>query len=127
MKAVQLPDTGVNSYFLQVFGRPEGASACECERSQEANLAQSLHLLNSNEVQSKLSNGSGRAAVLANDANRTHEDKVQALYLWCFSRQPVADELKVALAHIAKVENKQHAYEDVLWALVNTKEFLFNH
>src|SRR4029079_15695961 len=53
-RAVQLPDSGFASYFLTVFGKPENASACECERSSEANLAQSLHLLNSSEVQGKL-------------------------------------------------------------------------
>ena len=127
-RAVQIPDTGgIGSYFLTVFGRPEGASACECERSQEANLAQSLHLLNSAEVQSKLSNGQGRAAQLAADTQRSHAEKVNALYMWVFSRAPVAEESAVALAHIEKVENKQQAYEDILWALVNTKEFLFNH
>src|SRR5262249_28409780 len=80
-KAVQIPDTGVNSYFLTVFGKPEAASACECERSQEANLAQSLHLLNSSEVQGKLSSGTGRAARLAADTSRGDEDKVRELYL----------------------------------------------
>ena len=126
-KAIQLPDNGANTYFLTVFGKPEGASACECERSQEANLAQSLHLLNSAEVQSKLSNGNGRAAKLAQDMTRTPEQKIHDLYMWVFSRPPAADETSVALAHINRVENKQQAYEDILWALVNTKEFLFNH
>ncbi|MEX2560818.1 MAG: DUF1553 domain-containing protein, partial [Pirellulales bacterium] len=126
-RAVQLPDTGANNYFLTVFGRPEGASACECERSQEANLAQSLHLLNSGEVQGKLSSGQGRAAQMAQDANQTHEQKIHSLYLRVFSRPPVADELSVALAHIERVENKQQAYEEILWALIYSKEFLFNH
>ncbi len=126
-RAVQIPDTGVNSYFLTVFGKPEAASACECERSQEANLAQSLHLLNSSEVQGKLSNAAGRAARLAKDAARTDQDKVRELYLCVYAREPAADELAIATGHIAKNENKQQAYEDILWALVNTKEFLFNH
>jgi len=126
-QAVQLPDTSVGSYFLTVFGRPESASACECERSQEANLAQSLHLLNSGEVQSKLSAGTGRAANLAADKARSEEDKVRDLYVWVYSRQPAADESAVALAHLKKTANKQQAFEDILWALINTKEFLFNH
>ena len=57
-RAVELPDSGFNSYFLTVFGRPEGSSACECERSNDANLAQSLHLLNSADVQQKVGAGS---------------------------------------------------------------------
>jgi len=126
-KAVQLPDTSFGSYFLTVFGRPESASACECERSAEANLAQSLHLLNSTEVQSKLSAGNGRAATFAKDKDKSPEENVRTVYLQVFSRQPTSDELKVALGHVTKLENKQQAYEDILWALVNTKEFLFNH
>lgn len=127
-KAVQLPDASIGPYFLKVFGQPQGDTACECERSQEANLAQSLHLLNSSEVQDKIANGSGRATTMANDKARAHDIKVQELYRWVYSREPNADELKIALAHLAKHEaNPKIAYEDILWALINTKEFLFNH
>ena len=99
-----------------------------CKRSSEANLAQSLHLLNSSEVQGKLSAGSGRAVMLANEKDRADEAKLQELYLWVYSRPATPDELAVALAHIEKhKDKKQTAYEDILWALVNTKEFLFNH
>src|SRR4029077_11291308 len=92
VRAVQLPDSGFNSYFLTVFGRPESTSACECERSSEANLAQSLHLLNSSEVQGKLSAGGGRAALLAADKEHSREQKIQELYLRAYSRPPAADE-----------------------------------
>lgn len=127
-RAVQLPDNGFNSYFLTVFGRPESSSACECERSSEANLAQSLHLLNSGEIQGKLTNAAGRAATLANDKSRDHAAKIRELYLLAFSRLPQADESAVALAHIEKHKDApQRAYEDIVWALINTKEFLFNH
>jgi hypothetical protein len=127
-RAVQLPDNGFNSYFLTVFGRPEGSSACECERSSEANLAQSLHLLNSSEIQNKLTNGSGRAATLANDKGRDHAAKIRELYLTAFSRPPQSDEAAVALAHLDKhKDDPKRAYEDIVWALINTKEFLFNH
>ncbi|RLT07834.1 MAG: DUF1553 domain-containing protein [Planctomycetota bacterium] len=127
-KAVQLPDASIGPYFLKVFGQPQGDTACECERSQEANLAQSLHLLNSSEVQDKIANASGRATTMANDKVRTHEEKVKEMYRWVYSRDPNADELKIALAHLAKHEAAPKiAYEDILWALINTKEFLFNH
>jgi len=126
-RAVQLPDTGANNYFLSVFGRPEAESACECERSAEANLAQSLHLLNSGEVQGKLSDGNGRLAALARDMERGDEEKVREIYAWVYARPPKADELDLTLAHLSQSENKQQAFEDILWALVNTKEFLFNH
>ena len=126
-RAVELPHTGFNSYFLTVFGRPESSSACECERTGDANLAQSLHLLNSSDVQGKLANGAGRAAKLAQDAARTPEQKIRGVYLQAYARPPDPSELQTALNYVAKAQNKQQAYEDVLWALLNTKEFLFNH
>lgn len=126
-RAVQLPDQASNSYFLTVFGRPQAETACECERSQEANLAQSLHLLNSAEVQGKLTAKEGRAALLAADTARTDDDKLRELYLLVYSREPVAEELQIAQAHLSKTANKQQAFEDLIWALLNTKEFLFNH
>jgi len=127
VRAVQLPDSGFNSYFLTVFGRPESTSACECERSSEANLAQSLHLLNSSEVQGKLSAASGRAALLAADKAHSPQEKIREIYLRVYSREPLADEAAVALAHLTKSKDEKLAFEDILWALVNTKEFLFNH
>jgi hypothetical protein len=127
-RAVQLPDNGFNSYFLTVFGRPESSSACECERSSEANLAQSLHLLNSGEIQGKLTAGNGKAQVLASDKDRPHELKIRELYLLAFSRPPLPEEMTIAIAHINKNEmDPKRAYEDIVWALINTKEFLFNH
>lgn len=126
-RAVGLPDNGFNSYFLTVFGRPESSSACECERSSEANLAQSLHLLNSSEIQGKLTSGSGMAARLGGAADRPDADKIRELYLLAFSREPTAEELAIAVGHVGKAENKRFAYEDIVWALLNTKEFLFNH
>ena len=125
---MELPDPSVGPYFLKVFGQPQADTACECERSQEANLAQSLHLLNSSEIQSKISADSGRAALLAKDAERSHEDKIRELYRWVYARDPNGEELQIALAHIGKhPENVKLAYEDIVWALINTKEFLFNH
>ena len=126
-RATQLPDNGFSSYFLTVFGRPESSSACECERSSEANLAQSLHLLNSGEIQGKLTSGSGNAALLSKDKEREHLAKIRDLYLLSFSREPSAEEAGIALKHIEKAKEAKLAYEDIVWALINTKEFLFNH
>jgi hypothetical protein len=127
VRAVQLPDSSFNSYFLTVFGRPDSTSACECERSSEANLAQSLHLLNSSEVQGKLSDANGRAALLAADKAQSREQKIRDIYLRAYSREPQPDEVAVAVAHLTKAKDEKLAFEDILWALVNTKEFLFNH
>ena len=137
-RAVQLPDNSFNasSYFLTVFGRPDMSSSCECERSQDASLAQSLHLLNAKDIQEKLSRDSGRAAALAEDSTRSDDEKVRDLYLLAFAREPIATETSTAKSHIEKtvkalgdkeIPAKRQAYEDIVWALLNTKEFLFNH
>ena len=139
-RAVQLPDNSFNasSYFLQVFGRPDSASACSCERSQDASLAQSLHLLNSKDIQAKLSADKGRAAILAADEKRSDEEKIRELYFGAFSRDAESSEIDIARTHIEKKVGKaadkaaqplarRQAYEDIVWALVSSKEFLFNH
>lgn len=125
-RAIMLPDESFTSYFLDVFGRPQRISACECERVSEANLAQALHLLNSDEVQGKLTRGGARADMLVQD-KRPDAEKVTELFLWAFARKPSAEDMKVALDHIAKNEkSKKIAYENIIWALINTKEFIFN-
>jgi hypothetical protein len=139
-RAVQLPDNSFNAanYFLTVFGRPEGSSSCECERSQDASLAQSLHLINAKDIQEKLAGAESRPALLAADDKRTDDAKVEELYLRAFSRKPEAEELSAAKAYVEKkVASKKadqdvkavrkQAYEDLVWALINTKEFAFNH
>lgn len=137
-RAVALPDNSYNTtnYFLTVFGRPDSSSACECERTQEASLAQSLHLLNAKGIQENLTHENGRAAMLAADA-RPDDDKITELYHIAFSREPTKDEMAFGVSHLEKKAANQsgdelatarrEAYEDILWALMNTKEFLFNH
>ncbi len=127
-KAMQLADSSSATYFLQVFGQPKGDTACECERSMDANLAQSLHLLNGREIQDKIARDGARTAKLAADTARPDEERVKELYRWVFSREPNAEELEVAIAYIKKhSDNVRRGYEDVVWALINTKEFQFNH
>lgn len=126
-RAIMLPDESFASYFLDVFGRPQRISACECERVSEANLAQALHLLNSDEIQQKLGRSNGRADALSNAKDtRSDSEKVEELFLWAFGRKPTAEDMKTALAHIEKHKaNKKTAYENIVWALLNTKEFVF--
>jgi hypothetical protein len=124
-RAVQLPDNAFDSYFLTVFGRPESSSACECERSSDVNLAQCLHLLNSAEVLGKLQGG--RTGTLAGD-QQSPEAGLRQLYLTALSRRPTTEELDALNEYLANhQDDKKAAYEDIVWALINTKEFLFNH
>lgn len=142
-RAIALPDNSYNnaSPFLRVFGRPDNASVCECERTQTSSLAQSLHLMNAADVKGKLAKAGGRADRLAK-AETPLEDNVRELYLAAFSRQPSAEELATAVAYINgppldaagqpianvdPVKMKQDNFQDLIWALINAKEFLFNH
>lgn len=124
-RAIMLPDESFQSYFLDVFGRPQRQSACECERVGDANLAQVLHMLNSEEVQTRISRTGSRADLLAKDP-RPHEAKVRELFQLALGHEPDPAKLKVALAHIAESDkNTKAAYENIIWALINTKEFAF--
>jgi hypothetical protein len=139
-RAIALPDNSYNSAspFLRVFGRPENESVCECERVQSSSLAQSLHLMNAADIRGKLGVGGGRAERLAK-SQKPPEDRIRELYLVAFAREPRADELKVALDYFAEPRtdasgnplDPQRAatenFQDLIWALINTKEFLFNH
>lgn len=134
VRAIALPDDGANrdSEFLRVFGRPQMDTSCECERATEANLAQSLHLINSDTIHTMLSTSDGTAQTLARD-QRSDEERVTDLYLRALSRKPDAEELAIAAGHLAKkrtesgAKGEQQAFEDIIWVLMNTKEFLFNH
>ncbi|MSR32279.1 MAG: DUF1553 domain-containing protein [Gemmataceae bacterium] len=125
-RAIDLPHENFGSYFLDTFDRPRRVTACECERSSSATLAQVLLLANSDEIEGKISGGDGRLAGLIK-AKKSAEEIVGELYLAAFSRRPTTDEKTKITAFINKVENKQQAFEDVLWAILNSREFLFNH
>jgi len=115
--------------FLTVFGAPEGSSVCECERTSDANLAQCLHLLNSKEIQQKLTGGRAARMAKIKIKDTSHEDRIKQFYNLAFARNPDAEELKIAMGVITKYGEKKvtWAYEDIAWAIINTKEFLFNH
>jgi hypothetical protein len=125
-KAISLPDSSFRSYFLTVFGRPDATTACECERAGDSTLAQSLHFANSKELIAKLSEANGLPTSLANRTT-THEERLQELYVRAFSRKPSASEVKPAIEYIDRKADKLEAYQDLTWAILNCKEFLFNH
>jgi len=124
-RAIELPDESVGSTFLDAFGRPKRDTACECERVSDASLSQSLMLLNSNEVQVKLSSPGSRAEQLFQDP-RPDAQKIDDLFWAAFSRAPSERETARALEHLAKHgASKRSAFEDIIWAVVNAKEFQF--
>jgi hypothetical protein len=124
-QAIELPDESVGSTFLDVFGRPKRDTACECERVTDATLGQSLMLLSSNEIQTKIASGGGRSEALAKD-KRPDAVKVDELFWLAFAREPSSSEMAAAIGHLDKTKDKKQAFEDILWALLNAKEFQFN-
>lgn len=123
LRAIMLPDEGFSSYFLEVFGRPRRTSGCECERVADANLSQALHLFNSKEMLVKFD---AKADLLVKD-KRSDEEKLKELFVWVYGRQPTEDQLSLTLEHVSTAMDRKIAYGNVMWALINTREFMFNH
>lgn len=125
-RAAQLPDGEFNHPFLKTFGQPARELACECERESESNLAQALQLINGPFVNDRLRNPNNRLGKLL--AKKLPDQQIlDELYLVCLSRLPVTGEVNVALGHVQRAVDKRKAWEDVFWALINSKEFLFRH
>jgi hypothetical protein len=126
-RAIQIWDNRMPSYFFRIFGRPVRASVCECERSNEPSIAQALHLMNSEEITSKLRARTGTARRLANSKMPPREI-VDELYLSTLSRFPTDAERTLMLRVFTEAgDDRQAAVEDVLWALLNTRSFVYNH
>lgn len=125
-KAILLPNEKGRSDFLDMFGRSQRDTPCECETSLAPNLSQVLYLLHSEELQRKLSDKSGFAAQVVM-ADTPNAEIVEEVFLRTFSRKPTAQELAGAASLLEKSADKTAGVEDLLWSLLNAKEFLFNH
>jgi hypothetical protein len=123
-RAVQLPEPGVASYFLTLFGRPDRVTACACERLGEVTLPQLLNLQNGDEIPKKIRSAEGRLMRLLKNANDS--EVLDELFWTTMSRPPRAGELKAARAALATGDPREEVYRDLLWALLNSKEFTFN-
>ena len=124
-RAIQVWDNHMPSYFFRVFGKPARVTVCECERGNEPSMAQALHLLNAPETAAKLHSRFGRVARLS-ATNKRPVEIINALYLAALSRFPLPAESKLMLTAFEGASRRQAA-EDVMWTLLNTKEFLYNH
>lgn len=125
-RAIDLPDSTYQHPFLVTFGKPKRASVCECERSPDENLAQALHTLNGDVVATKIADANGRIAKLI-AANKPHDEIVTELFLASLSRRPTAAEIEAGKSFLASSPSPQECYQDLLWALINSKQFLFVH
>ena len=126
-RAVQLPDGEVNHPFLKAFGQPARELACECERESDGNLPQALQLVNGPTVNEKVRRrGEPRSAACSRPGRARRGDAERAVPRGAVAA-PQDEERQAALAHVAKAADKRKAWEDVLWAVLNTREFLFRH
>jgi hypothetical protein len=127
-RAMQLPDTNIDSYFLKSFGRPDRIITCECERTAAPSMSQALHIANGDTLNQKLKAKKNRIEQLL--AAKTPDDKiVEEIYLAALSRYPAAEEKAKLLALLAEATepNRREAVEDLFWGILSSKEFLFNH
>lgn len=123
-RAVQLPDNRYNSFFLDVFER--GSRLVICDREENVTVPQALHFVNGPEVQGKLTHPDGRLARwLA--AEKTDAEILDEMFLSTLSRKPAPNEKDRLITRIASSQNRREALEDILWAILNAREFVFNH
>jgi hypothetical protein len=125
-RAVQLPDGDPNNPFLKAFGQPARELACECERENDSTLSQALQLINGPTINGKIASPNNRVGKLLAKSMQDG-DMLNELYLATLSRLPNEGETKSMLGYVAKATDKRKAWEDVHWALINCKEFLFRH
>ena len=126
-RAINLPYTNIRSRFLEIFGRPnERTTACECIRSSETTLPQVMHFISGDTFLDKISNKDGKLAKLLKQ-NLSDDQLVKELYLRVLSRFPNERERGVGRDHLTKAANRVHAAEDLMWSLLTSTEFAFNH
>jgi hypothetical protein len=127
-RAAQLPDGNVDSSFLKLFGKPQRMDACECERDNSSNMLQALHFINGNSILGRVQNANARPAQLLKQPKIADKDVVTELYLWSLARHPAEPELQVGLDFLKGYgERRLDAAQDLMWALLNSRDFLMSH
>ncbi|HEX5176811.1 MAG TPA: DUF1549 and DUF1553 domain-containing protein, partial [Chthoniobacteraceae bacterium] len=126
-RAVQLPDANTDNYFTKAFGRPDRELTCECERTAEPSVTQALHLSNGTTINEKLSAKDGFIAKLI-AADRPVNESLEEMYLAAIARPPSPHERERLSKVVGEAgEDRRAAFEDIFWALLSSREFLFNH
>jgi hypothetical protein len=115
------------AFALRIFGRPPRTTACDCERAMEPALPQTLFRMTDPDLLKKMTNGSNRVAMLLKDKGKADEQVLDELFLATLTRHPRADEVATFHEHRARTSNRTDAFTDVVWALLNTREFILNH
>ena len=125
--AVDVADGNSGNYFLGLFGRPARSTVCVCERRAEPTLAQVLHLINGDTMTTALNAAGGRLEKLASNADLPPAKKAEEVWLAALSRMPTTDEQSYVENYLNAAADKKTALEDVMWSVLNSKEFVFNH
>ncbi len=124
-RAVQIADGNSSSYFLSSFGRSPRTTVCAAEATTEPTLSQALHMLNGDTMTRKIGEAKRLQKML--DAGQTPAQIIETIYIACLARKPTADETQKLTALVAAEANPRVAVDDILWAVLNSREFLFNH
>lgn len=124
-RAVQVADGGTSNYFLTTFGRPPRDTVCACESKTEPTLSQALHLINGGTTQGKIAQGNLVGKLQAE--GKTPQQIIESLYIRTMSRRPQPAEVERLMAVVGQSENPKQGLDDVFWAILNSREFLFNH
>lgn len=124
-RAVQIADGSTSDYFLTTFGRSPRTTVCQCEASTDPSLSQALHLLNGHATQGKIRQGNLISAWL--EQQLTIPQIIQKIYVRCLSRQPTDEELNSLTKMVADSGSPEIGLEDAFWAVLNSREFMFNH
>jgi hypothetical protein len=126
-RAAQLPDGNVENAILKLFGKPQRMDACECERDNGSNMLQALHFMNSKGTLGRVQNAAARPAQLTKQ-KISEEALVQEIYLWTLARFPNEKELKLGIEFIQTADkDRLIGTQDLMWALLNSKDFLLVH
>ena len=125
-RAVQIADGRTSTYFLTTFGRSPRDTVCDCEATTDPSLSQALHLLNGSAISGKIGQGKVVERMLK-DEGLNAEQVIERLYIRCLSRYPTDEEKKNLLVSVGEAANEQQGLEDVFWAVLNSREFVFNH
>jgi hypothetical protein len=123
-RAVQIADGGTSTYFLTTFGRAKRDTACACEAKTEPTLSQALHLLNGSAVHDKIQQGKLIETML--EAGKKPPEIVEEIYLRCLGRKPTEEESKQIAELCGAAEKPVAELQDVFWAVLNSREYLFN-
>jgi hypothetical protein len=124
-RAVQIANGATSNYFLTTFGRAPRDTVCACEAKTEPTLSQALHMLNGSTIQGKIQQGGVIQKLL--EGGKTPQQAIESIYIRALSRKPAPEEMDRLMVVVTQAANPQQGLEDVFWALLNSREFVFNH